>query len=232
MLAAVADAVTPTGADQVLRVGVDGVDGAGKTVFADEFAAELARRGMAALRASADGFHHPPAVRYRRGRSSPEGFFLDSYDYDSFIRLLLAPLAPGGDRRIVRAIYDVRAERPVPQVAQVAPVPGVLIVDDIFLHRPELRRHWDYSVFLQVDFTLSVARQARRDGTDPDPAAPANHRYIQGQRIYLRTCQPQRHASVVIDNTDLDGATITQRRSLVAASIVGSVVIGESDIAG
>ena len=202
-----------------MRVAVDGVDGAGKTVFADELVVELARRGVAAVRASVDGFHHPPAIRYRRGRGSPEGFFLDSYDYGSFVRLLLGPLAPGGDRRIVRAIYDVRAERPVPQVVDVAPVPGVLIVDGIFLHRPRLRRHWDFSVFLQVDFTVSVPRQAGRDGTDPDPAAPGNRRYVQGQRLYLRTCRPQRHASMVIDNTDLDRAAIIQRRDPADAPI-------------
>jgi len=64
----------------VLRVGIDGVDGAGKTTFADELAAALAPFGRPVIRAGVDGFHHPRAVRYRRGRESPEGFFRDSYD--------------------------------------------------------------------------------------------------------------------------------------------------------
>lgn len=187
------------------------MDGAGKTVFADELAEELRGRGVAVVRASVDGFHLPRSVRYRRGRHSPEGFFLDSYDYDAFVRLLLAPLGPGGDRRIVRAVYDVRTEQPVPHTVEVAPVPGVLIVDGIFLHRPELRPYWDVSVFLAVDFAVSVPRMAARDGGDPDPSAPANRRYVEGQRLYLRTCEPTRHASVVIDNTEPEQATIVRR---------------------
>jgi uridine kinase len=194
--------------DTVRRVAVDGVDGAGKTVLADELAQALDRRGIVVLRASVDGFHHPPQVRYRRGRRSPEGFFLDSYDYPALERLLLRPLDRGGDRRIVRAIYDIAAELPVPHEVETAPTTGVLLVDGIFLHRPELRPYWDYSIFLEVPFDVSVARLAGRDGSDPDPWSPRNHRYVEGQRLYLRTCRPHDHATVVIDNTVLGDAAV------------------------
>lgn len=67
-------------ADDVLlhtarRVAIDGVDGAGKTHFADELADVPTGRGTPVVRASVDGFHHPPEVRHRRGRGSPEGYF-------------------------------------------------------------------------------------------------------------------------------------------------------------
>lgn len=60
--------------------------------------AVLDAQGVVTVRVSLDGFHHPAAVRHRRGRHSPEGFFLDSYDYAAFRRLVLDPLAPGGAR--------------------------------------------------------------------------------------------------------------------------------------
>ena len=56
----------------------------------------LPRKGRPAIRASVDDFHNPQSLRYARGRYSPDGFYLDSYDYDSFRRLLLEPLSPGG----------------------------------------------------------------------------------------------------------------------------------------
>jgi uridine kinase len=120
------------------RVGIDGVDGAGKTVFADRLASTLTGEGVAVVRASVDGFHHPPEVRYRRGRGSPEGFFLDSYDDPAMRTLLLEPLSPGGSGRFVRAVYDVHAERPVDAVVESAGSSVVLVVDGIFLHRTEL----------------------------------------------------------------------------------------------
>lgn len=199
----VAAIVLALGEDRIRRVAVDGVDGAGKTVFADELGAVLTARGAAVVRASVDGFHQPRAARHARGRSSPEGFFRDSYDYGALRRLLLDPLGPGGDRRVVRAVHNVRAERAVEPVTEVAPASAILVLDGIFLHRPELRGCWDRSVFLDVDFAVSVPRLAGRDGGDPDPDAAANRRYVEGQRIYLAECAPRAAASVVIDHTDL-----------------------------
>ena len=71
------------------RVAVDGRAGAGKTVFADELAAVLTAAGRGVLRASVDGFHRPRAGRYRRGRDSAVGYWLDAYDYDRMVRTLL-----------------------------------------------------------------------------------------------------------------------------------------------
>lgn len=193
---------------RVVRVAVDGVDGAGKTVFAEELADVLRRQGVVVLCASVDGFHNPAEVRHRRGRGSPDGFFLDSYDYGALQRLLLAPLADGGDRRVVRRFYDVHAEQPVAPIVECADDVEVLVLDGIFLHRPELRDVWELSVFLDVSFDVSIPRGADRGYGDPNPAAASNHRYVQGQRHDLATCQPHRHATWIIDNSDLADAHI------------------------
>lgn len=76
-------------------------------------------------------------------------------------------------------------------------------MDGIFLQRDELRSCWDLAVFLDVPFEVSVARMAARDGSNPDPTHPSQARYVEGQRIYLRTCDPRERADVVVDNADL-----------------------------
>jgi uridine kinase len=186
----------------VLRVGIDGVDGAGKTTLAGALADALEAAGIAVIRASVDGFHHPRAVRYRLGRESPEGFFRDSYDYPALRRSLLDPLSPGGSLHYRTAVFDHRADRHVDAPEQQAPAGSVLIVDGIFLHRPELREYWDFSVFLAVRFEVSVPRGAQRGEGSPDPLAPENRRYVEGQRLYLRACDPERHATLVVDYDD------------------------------
>ncbi len=187
----------------VVRVGVDGVDGAGKTYFADELAELLKASGRSTIRASVDGFHNPKAIRYRRGRGSPEGFFHDSYDYDQLWAALLDPLGPGGTARYRVAVFDHRADEPVQTPAQQASPGDILILDGIFLHRPELRAYWDYSIFLEVAFDISIPRGAQRGEGSPDPGAPENRRYVEGQKLYLRTCEPKRFATVTINNDDL-----------------------------
>lgn len=201
VLAALAARV-PQPAGRPVLVGVDGVDGAGKTVLADELAAVLRAGGRTVVRASVDGFHRPRAERYARGRSSPEGFYLDSYDYDVLRRELLEPFAAGGSRRYRTAVRDVTTDRALDRAAATAPDDAALVVDGIFLHRPELAPWWDLSVFLSVPFAVTYARMAVRDGCPADPGDPANTRYLEGQRLYLRSVDPARRATVVVDNTD------------------------------
>ncbi|QIG38167.1 uridine kinase [Microbacterium sp. 4R-513] len=188
-------------------VAVDGRDGAGKTIFADGLAAAFAEDGSAVFRATIDDFHRPRAERYRRGRTSPEGFYRDSYDYATFRRVLIDPFRDGrqtaGTTGFQLSAFDLARDSPVASSWVTAPRDAVLIVDGIFLHRPELRGLWDWSVWLDVPIDVAYRRMAERDGGDPDFLAPANARYREGQELYQRDADPRRAASAIVDNIDL-----------------------------
>jgi uridine kinase len=209
----VAEDILALPADRVRRVAVDGVDGAGKTHFADSLGTELSARGATVIRASADGFLNPPRTRHRRGRDSAEGFYRDSFDYGRMCRLLLDPLSPRGNREYVRAVYDVRREREVRLLPELAPDDAILVLDGIFTHRDELIRYWDYSVWLEAPFEVAIPRHTGRGYGDPNPDSPKNRRYIDGQRLYVAECHPRTRAKAVIDNTDpANPALLTEPR--------------------
>jgi uridine kinase len=182
-------------------VGVDGVDGVGKTSFAEGLVAVLRGAGVLAVRVSLDGFHRPRAERYRRGRFSPEGYYRDSFDYRAFRAAVVEPLRPGGGGLVRTAAFDVRADRPVPGDTVPVAAGDVVVVDGVFLHRPELAAAWDFSVLLCAPWEVALARMVARDGFPPPEAV---RRYRNGQRLYLARCRPARRASVVVDNADLD----------------------------
>lgn len=190
-----------------VRVAIDGIDAAGKTTFADELAYEIAGVGRSVIRASVDGFHNPRDTRYRRGRDSPEGYFEDSFDYPALIGGLLAPLGPDGSRRFRRAVFDVTTDRAVDAPLEHASPDAVLLLDGVFLLRPELRSHFEFSIFLRVEFDVSLSRAEARDldllGTAGAVRERYRTRYIPGQRLYLSRVDPERWATVVIDNNDL-----------------------------
>ena len=189
-------------------VAVDGRDGAGKTVFADGLAAVFAEDGSVVFRASIDDFHRPRAERYARGRTSPDGFYRDSYDYATFRRVLIDPFRDGRQTAATTgfqlAAFDLVRDTPVESAWVTAPRDAVLIVDGIFLHRPELRGLWDWSVWLDVPIEVAFRRMAERDRTDPDFRAASNARYRDGQEVYVRDARPREAASAIVDNTDLE----------------------------
>jgi uridine kinase len=189
-----------------VRVAIDGVDAAGKTTLADDLAPLIQQGGRPLIRASVDGFHHPQAIRRQRGPLSPEGYFHDSFNYPALIEALLEPLGPGGSRIFRRAVFDFRTDRPVDAPSERAATDAVLLLDGVFLLRPELCRYFDYSVFVRADFPVTTARAEQRDadlfGGIEEVRRRYQQRYVPGQRIYLDIAQPERWASLVVDNND------------------------------
>src|SRR6185437_4675361 len=122
-----------------LRVGIDGRDGAGKTSFADELAEAVGRLDRPVVRVSADDFHQVRSIRYRRGRHSPTGFWLDSYDYPRLIGDVLEPFRAGSYRP---AAHDLETDQLLDPPWLTAPSDAVLILDGLFLHRDELVGYW------------------------------------------------------------------------------------------
>ena len=198
-----------------VRVGIDGVDASGKTTLADELVAPIESRGRQVLRVSVDGFHNPSEVRHRRGRRSPRGYYEDSFNHDAILEHVLHPLGPGGGLKYRAACFDFRTDSPVDAGLQDAPPDSVLLFDGVFLHRPELASHWDFSIFVHADFEVTVQRAQARDqylfGDPEEVAAIYRERYIPGQRIYLDAVDPAAKASVVLDNNDVEDPELRVR---------------------
>jgi uridine kinase len=190
LLRRVADLVPSSAGADCVRVGVDGVDGSGKSMFADELAEVVRGLGRHVVRVAADDFHNVRAIRHRRGRSSPAGFWLDSYNYERLRADVLDPLGTGGSREYRPAAHDLRTDEILSPPARTAPPGAVLILDGLFLHRDELAGVWDLSIFLDVPFDVTAQRMAGRDGTSPDPRHPSLLRYVAAQEPRTRAPRP------------------------------------------
>jgi uridine kinase len=206
LLATLADALCAIISTHPLRVGVDGIDASGKTTLADELSHHIQQRQRPPLRASVDAFHHPQSIRYRRGTLSAEGYYYDAFDYAALIQALLLPLGPTGQRQYRTQTFDYRADRPINAALQQAAPNAILIVDGVFLLRPELRPYWDVTIFLDIPFETALARALERDlalfGSEDIVRTRYTERYIPGQRLYFEHARPRDHADMVIDNTD------------------------------
>ena len=80
--------------------------------------------------------------------------------------------------------------------------------------RNELRQYWDFSIFLETAFEHSYARMAVRDGCPPDPTHAVNRRYFEGQKHYLSTCTPEVHASLIINNDNVESPAIVNKKAM------------------
>ena len=208
LLTEIAALVTP--ATRPILVGIDGLDGAGKSWFADELAQVLASRthDLSIVRSSVDYFHHEQTYRHALGRTA-ETVWNRSFDYRTMRCELLDPWLRGAGSSYRFAWRDLTTDALVDTPAQRVPERGMLLVDGVFIQRPELVDVWDVTIFVDVPFAVSAARMARRDGSTPDPDAPEHRRYADAQRHYLAACDPAGRADIVVDNTDLERPVLT-----------------------
>ena len=207
LLCQLADLLISLNHSHPLRIAIDGIDAAGKTMLANELVSYIEAQGRPVIRASIDSFHRPRHERYRQGPDSPEGYYHDAFDYLALKEVLLAPLGPQGSRRYRRAVFDVQTDTPLSMKEEEAPANAILLLDGVFLLRPELDPWWDYRIFVSVDFDVALQRASARDqhlfGSPEDVRARYLQRYIPGQHLYLQRVHPQERANLILENNNL-----------------------------
>jgi uridine kinase len=144
--------------------------------------------------------------RWQRGSESPAGYYYDSFDLPALRKALLDPLGPGGSREYRRVAFDLRSDSPVSEAATRAPEDAVLLIDGIFLLRPELVEEWDLRIFVSVGFDEILKRALDRDaellGSREEVARRYRARYIPGQQLYFAEARPFDKAELVVLNDD------------------------------
>lgn len=202
VIESIADEILHNYAHGRVIVAIDGVDGAGTTDFAADLVELLKKRGHSAFHAKVDDFHAPRARRYQQGEASGAGRYHDSYDYSVLRRVLVDPFRMGGSTGFVAAAFDWRRDQPIQAKWLTAPEDAILVINGVFLQRPELRGLWNYTVWLDVAPKDAWARLVAADPGAHDDTAWA--RSEGGQKLYLKEVKAAELASAIIDNTDPD----------------------------
>jgi uridine kinase len=168
-------------------VAVDGRHGAGQADFANGLAEVLRPRGVKVFRAGIDDFFRPRADRERSGALDGSARYRDTYDYSLLRRVLVDPFHTGGSTGFVLTGFDELRDEPVFQPKWMSAGPdAVLILDGVFLHRPELAGLWNYSLWLATPLLDA-------DGSEVSPDSGADG-------VYIAEANPSERATAIIDN--------------------------------
>jgi uridine kinase len=168
-------------------VAVDGTSGSGMRQFADDLAAAMRLGGRKVFRASLSDFHRPRAAWESQNPESAEAFYAETFDYSVLRRVLIDPFRESGSTGFVLAAYDARREAKIQPKWMTAGSDAVLVIDGVFLNRPELAGLWNYSVWVEA----------------PQPENPENAAGA-ADALYLDRVRPRAVATSIIDNRDVD----------------------------
>jgi len=203
-----------------ILVAFDGLDTSGKTTLADKVYSSMKKQNLLNHeRIQIDKFHNPKSIRIQKGDLSPEGFFYDSFNLPAIFKNVITPLKKGSDT-IINGIYDYKAEQEIINSRIKIDNHSVILFDGIFMHRDELFKQWNLSIFLDISFETMLKRAIKRDlfffGSEENVKKRYMEKYIPGEKIYLNSCKPKERANIVIDNNNFELPVLLKRYDTLA----------------
>ncbi|NYH77050.1 hypothetical protein FHR84_000364 [Actinopolyspora biskrensis] len=181
-------------------VALDGHPLTGTRELADSLAEELRTRGRRAVRVSTWDYLRPASLRLERGRTDPEVFLHDWFDFEGLSREVLAPLAAGGDGHVLTALWDPDSDRSPREPRTEVGENGTVLVEGPFL----LGKRLDFDFAVHLWMSEKVLR--RKVPAEDEWQLPAFSEYaheIRPERTadrLIRADRPERPA--VVDALD------------------------------
>lgn len=190
-----------------LLVGISGIDGCGKGYVTTQLQAHLALRGVIPAILNVDGWLNLPQKRF--DQSAPAvNFYENAIRLDEFFNQLVLPLR---DRRSVHLVADFVEETASDyrkHIYDYQDVP-VIMVEGIFLFKPEYRKYFDLAIWIDCSFPTALARAIERaqEGLSPaNTSAAYDTIYFPAQRIHLAQDKPRENADLIFENDRRPGA--------------------------
>ncbi len=180
-------------------VGMDGLGGAGKSTCSVPLARALERAGKTVTLLHIDDFIHPRAVRYREDVPAWRCYYDLQWNYAALLAVL-EPLRQAGNFHGTVSLYEKEKDTYRTQPLDI-PADSVVIVEGVFLQRPELSGVFDYVIYLDVPQDVRLQRVLLRDGYIGDRDAITEkyeQRYFPAERFYVEHCHPAECADFVL----------------------------------
>jgi len=200
-------------ADDVVICGITGADASGKTHLSRQLAERLRRR-FAVTIIHVDDFHNPKTIRYA-GVDSAESYLTRSINFPRLIDEVLRPLRADRSLDYDGSVLDLASDAFVKRVRYKVEPGDVVILEGVFLARPELHRYLHLLVQLTAEEAVLRARGIARDRPHLGAAAEERYdrKYLAAQRLFSSAHQPGAIADIVVDTSSLERPRVLAART-------------------
>ena len=167
-----------------LLVCIDGFGGAGKSTFSGMI------RDVPKVSAVVEGddFYGPAEADW--SSLSPQEGFERFFDHERLSREVLRPLRRAEHARYQR--YDWHSNVLGDWIE--LPADGIVVVEGVYMLRPQLREFWDLSIFVDTPWPIRLDRQVSRGENTEDEI----RLWTDAEKYYEQTFEPTTQADFVL----------------------------------
>lgn len=188
--------------DRAFIIGINGIDGAGKTSFTALFERFLVSQRYKTQVIALDDFHNPQAYRYA-GDDQADNYYNRSFAFGTVINELLIPIHRGGTFTTELTLLNLSTDGYDTKKRFSFDPTTVVIFEGVFLFREKLAPYIDFKIFLDILFDESKKRALLRDTRlGQERLKRYDEKYLPAQKKYLSQYPPAEVADLIIDNTD------------------------------
>jgi phosphoglycolate phosphatase len=186
--------------DKAYVIGINGIDGSGKTTFAAALETYIKTKGLPTQVIHLDDFHFPKAIRHA-GKNQVDNYYSRSFNLDLIIDML-SPIQKKQPVGLKLKTLDLVTDKFTNEREYNIKPDTIVILEGVFLFRKELAPYVDLKVFLDIPFEESKRRAVIRDPQEIVEKYDA--KYLPAQVKYLREHPPDKVADIIIENTNWD----------------------------
>lgn len=186
--------------DKAYVIGINGIDGAGKTTFAESLENYLKAKEIATQLIHLDDFQFPKTIRYS-GTDQVDNYYNKSFNLDLVIDLL-SPIQKKQPVSLKLKTLDLVTDKFTNEREYTIKPDTIVILEGVFLFRKELAPYIDLKIFLDIPFEECKKRAISRDSQEIVEKYDA--KYLPAQVKYLREYPPDKVADIIVENSNWD----------------------------
>lgn len=182
--------------------GINGIDKAGKTLFAERLAERLAALGLQVERVALRDFTAEKKARRPKGYPEPESFYHKQHAMERLREQLLEPVHQCRELplRLSYDVYDPDRERLVEKRSLELDRDGLILLEGPFLFQVELFSFFHFRIYLVSDFerAIELALEGSQGRRREKRLREFQRRELAAQSLYLRQETPWKRAHLVL----------------------------------
>lgn len=190
---------TPT--ERSLLVAISGIDGSGKGLVANEIQNSLQTQGYKVALIGLDVWHNTQDIRF--SETNPAQHFYDNaFRWDQVFNSLVIPLKNQKSIQLNAELLDLKTDNLYPYTYDFKDI-DIILFEGIFILQESFIKEYDLKIWVDSSFETALKRALAR-GQEGLPKKQVIHDYqtiyFAAQKIHFQQDNPQKVASLIIDN--------------------------------
>lgn len=188
--------------NELLVIGISGIDGSGKSFLSEKIRDELIKKGYSVHLEKLDAWLNLPSIRFS-DKNPAETFYKNGFRFDELKKKVLLPYIKNKKVSFEMDYLEETWDKYKKKKVNIEKV-DIFILEGIFIFKEDIVRFLNYKIWIECPFDIALDRAIHRnqEGMNKDELIKEyNNRFFAAQSIHFEIDNPKEKADLVYMNS-------------------------------